>query len=47
MGRKVTGSGTEVTIYGKGSQVTSYGITSADSLRVLTRRAEVWHFRNR
>lgn len=34
MGRKVTGSGTEVTIYGRGTQVTSYGITYADSSRV-------------
>ena len=34
MGRKVTGSGTEVTIYGKRTQVTSYGITCAASSRV-------------
>lgn len=47
MGRKVTGSGTEVTIYGKCTQVTSYGNTCADSSRSLIRRAELWHFCNR
>lgn len=28
MGRKVTGFGSEVTVYGISTQVTSYGITS-------------------
>lgn len=36
MGRKVTGFGSEVTVYGMSTQVTSYGITSKPAQEPLS-----------
>lgn len=47
MGRKVTGFGSEVTIYGRSTLVTSYGISSVQAQEHLFQRALLSHLRNR